>query len=198
MDCKKVEDILSEYIENELSEDLQNGVSLHLETCAQCRLLKDKMEELVDFFPELEEDVPFFLKNRLYYIPESQEVDEYIDTKYSYLRWVAAVIGTFVLFLNLFYFTNLYPPANRILHSVVSKVKGYTVEAGEFFQEVADSKGMSLFNIFKKKTADPSKESDPDFETEKADEEEYIDVEKTINENAKGKGGKNGGTTNSQ
>lgn len=198
MDCIKVEDILSDYLENEISEDLHKEVSLHLETCASCMALKEKIEELVNFFPELEEDVPFFLKNRLYYIPESQEEDDYTDAKYSYLRWVAAVIGTFVLFLNLFYFTNLYPPANRTLHSVVSKVKGITVDTGEFFQEVADSKGMSLLNIFKKKTADPSKESDPDFDTEKADEEEYIDVEKTINENAKGKGGKNGGTTNSQ
>jgi predicted anti-sigma-YlaC factor YlaD len=76
MNCKRVEDLLSMYIENELPGELHREISLHLEHCDQCRVLREKIEELIYVFPELEEEVPFFLKNRLYYIPESQEVME--------------------------------------------------------------------------------------------------------------------------
>ena len=105
MDCQRVEDLISMYIENELSKELHREISLHLEKCPLCRQLKEKIEELMGAFPGLEEEVPFFLKNRLYYIPESQEIlEERIESRYYYMKWLAAAIGTVVLFLNLFYF----------------------------------------------------------------------------------------------
>ena len=103
MNCKRVEELLSMYIENELPGELHREISLHLEHCGQCRVLKEKIEELIYVFPDLEEEVPFFLKNRLYYIPESQAViEERRESEFFYLKWLAAAIGTFVLFLNLF------------------------------------------------------------------------------------------------
>lgn len=141
MDCKQIEDVLSEYIEHELSPEIHKEVSFHLEKCLPCCVLKEQMEELMGVFPELEEEVPFFLKNRLYYIPESQEEDNVIDleVKWSYLKWVAAVIGTFVLLLNLFYFTNILPPANRALHSVVCGIETFAVKTGAVYERVKES-----------------------------------------------------------
>jgi hypothetical protein len=193
MKCQRVEDLLSMYIEHDLPGELYREVTLHLEHCDQCRALKEKLEELIYVLPELEEDVPFFLENRLYYIPESQEViEERRESKYFYLKWLAASIGTFVLFLNLFYFTNIYPPAKRMLHSMVAGVKTFTVETGAFIDEVRESDGTSLFSVFKKNP-------DTDFQVDKEDrrqedrdsniENRKLEIEKKSLES---KGGQNG------
>jgi hypothetical protein len=162
MDCKQVEDLISMYIESEVTEETHREISTHLELCSSCRRLKEKVEDLLYVFPELEEEVPFFLKNRLYYIPESQEVEEIPEGRYYYMKWVAAAVGTFVLFLNLFYFTNIYPPANRLLHTLVSKVETFAVETGAFFERVKESKGLSIFSLFKSDSED-NQESDMDI-----------------------------------
>jgi predicted anti-sigma-YlaC factor YlaD len=193
MNCKRVEDLLSMYIENELPGELHREISLHLEHCDQCRVLREKIEELIYVFPELEEEVPFFLKNRLYYIPESQEVmEERRESKFFYLKWLAAAIGTFVLFLNLFYFTNIYPPAKRMLHSVVARIKTFTVETGAFIEEVGASDGAALFSMFKK---DPDTVLQVDKEDRREEDrgsntENYkLEIEKKAIES---KGGQNG------
>jgi Putative zinc-finger len=200
MDCKQVEELMSMYIECEVSEELQRDISLHLEQCAQCRELKEEVEELLYVFPDLEEDVPFFLKNRLYYIPESQEVEIISESNFNYVKWVAAAIGTFVLFLNMFYFTNIYPPANRLMHTAVSKVETFAVQAGAFFEKVKESKNLMIFSIFKsdkdkeddtKKTGD---EKDPDNEKEKKitiDKPSDKSIDKNIDKNNDGSIDKN-------
>jgi len=179
IDCERVEDLMSMYLENEVSEEIHARITEHLEDCGQCRELKEKIEELLYAFPDLEEDVPFFLKNRLYYIPEAQE-EEYIESRYSYMRWVAAVVGTFVLFLNLFYFTNIYPPANLFLNNAASEVKTFAVKAGAFIEKVVESKGMFLFSVMKK-------DSDGDPESD-----ETNDKSKEKKSNEEKEGGKNG------
>ena len=193
MNCKRVEELLSKYIENELPGELHREISLHLEHCDQCRVLKDKIEELIYVFPDLEEEVPFFLKNRLYYIPESQAViEERRESKFFYLKWLAAAIGTFVLFLNLFYFTNIYPPAKRVLHSMVARVKTFTVDTGAFIDEVRASDGASLFSVFKKDPDTVLPEDKEDRGQENRDtniENHKLEIEKNAIES---KGGQNG------
>jgi len=155
MDCNQVEELISSYIEHELPDKLQREISQHLKNCQQCRKLKEKVEELIFSFPDLEEDVPFFLKNRLYYIPESQDIiEEPRESKFFYVKWLAAAIGTMVLFLNLFYFTNLYPPAKRLLHTMMAQIKTFTVETGAFIEEVKESDGAALFSFLKKNQGD--------------------------------------------
>ncbi|MCK5057361.1 MAG: zf-HC2 domain-containing protein [Candidatus Aminicenantes bacterium] len=154
MNCKKVEDLLSAYIENDLPAAVRSEVSLHLEQCDNCTRLKEKMEELIYSFPDLEEEVPFFLKNRLLYIHESREDEQ---SKYYYLKYVAAVIGTAILFLNLFYFTNIYPPANRALHSVVSQIGTIVVETEAFFERLKESKNLLFYSLIKKESAENSR-----------------------------------------
>lgn len=155
MECKKVEDLLSGYIENDIPAEVGDEIALHLEHCEDCRLLKEKMEELIHLCPALEEEVPFFVKNRLLYIPESQDEEEQI--KNQYLKWVAAVIGTIVLFLNLFYFTNIYPPANRALHTVVSQIEIIVVETGAFFERVKESKDRFFYAFTPEKAGEKNK-----------------------------------------
>jgi hypothetical protein len=193
MNCNRVEELLSMYIENELPAELHREVSLHLEECVQCRILKEKIEDLIYVFPDLEEEVPFFLKNRLYYIPESQAViEERRESKFFYLKWLAAAIGTFVLFLNLFYFTNIYPPAKRVLHSMVARIKTFTVDTGAFIDEVRASDGASLLSVFKK---DPDTVLPEDKEN-RSQEDRNTNIENhklEIENNAiESKGGQNG------
>lgn len=139
MDCTHVEDLISGYLENELPPELLKEVSLHLETCVTCRLLKEKVEELMYSFQELEEEVPFFVRNRLYYIPESQRNIIEMENERQYLKWMAAMIGAFALFLNLFYFTNIFPPANRVLHEMVSSIKTLSVKTEAIYEKVKES-----------------------------------------------------------
>jgi predicted anti-sigma-YlaC factor YlaD len=173
MDCQKIEDLISMYIEDELSRELHDEVALHLDECEECRKLKEKIEDLMGFFPELEEEVPFYLKNRLYYIPESQETEAMLESRYYLLRWIAAVIGTFVLFLNLFYFTNIYPPANRVLHSAAGQIQTITVQAEAFIQKVAETRGMVLISwLIKDKSEEQDSDRDPGFDQYKKNSNE--------------------------
>lgn len=192
MDCNQVEELISSYIEHELSTELQGEISLHLAQCEVCRKLKEKIEELMYVFPELEEEVPFFVKNRLYYIPESQDIIEArIDTKFFYLKWLAAAIGTVVLFLNLFYFTNIYPPAKRVLHGVMAQIKTFTVETGAFIEEVKASDGAALFSFLKKDpgiTDQVDAEANQDEDSDTNLKKRKLDIEKKL----KPKGGNNG------
>lgn len=142
MECKEIEELLSEYLEGELPPEVQKEVELHLAKCLSCELLKNQMEELLDACTDLEEEIPFFLQNRLYYIPESQDNIIEMETQRYYMKWIAAVIGTFLLFLNLFYFTNIYPPANKILHSVASELKILAVKTEAIFEKVKESKNV--------------------------------------------------------
>ncbi len=160
MDCKLVEDLISEYIEGDVPQETQDQLSIHLEQCSDCRQLKEKVEEMLYAFPDLDEEVPFFLKNRLLYIPESQENQVVTERRFFFMKWVAAGIGTFVLFLNLFYFTNFYPPANRLLHSVVAEVKTFTVSTGAYLERIKESKAFSIFSIFKRKAGDDEPKDD--------------------------------------
>jgi predicted anti-sigma-YlaC factor YlaD len=168
MDCKIFEENLSKFIENELSKGMQKEISIHLKQCDRCKKLKEKVENIMYLYPELEEDIPFFLKNRLYNIYDSRK-EAYV--KAGYIRWIAATIGTVVLFLNLFYFTNIYPSANRVLHMAVAEVEKFVVETGAFFEKIKESKNNFLFG----------------FTTEKSDVKE-MDQE----ENSNKKGGQNG------
>jgi len=145
MDCKKIEELISRFIENDVSEDLHKSISLHLRECSKCRLLKNKIEELISYSQELDENVPFYVKNRLYYINEQKEKK---IKRNIYLKWIAATIGTVVLFLNLFYFTNIFPAANRTLHLMVSEIEKFAVNTEAFIEKMKESKDSFLFGFF--------------------------------------------------
>jgi len=172
MKCQDIENLLSQYIENDLSKDDYNNISSHLKTCKPCQQLKDSMEQLISSLPDLEEDVPFFLKNRLYYIPESLETER--ERNWSHFKWIAATVGSIILFLNLFYFTDIYPSANKVLHTVVSDIQRIAVETGSFFEKIKETRELYSF-----------------IDTDSLLKEE-TKKQKKKNDDIKGKGGKDG------
>lgn len=143
IDCEQVEELISDYLENELSRDIRAQIAMHLETCSSCARLKEKLEEMIGVLPELEEEVPFFLKNRLLYIPESQEdkIIEMTDRR-AFLKWFAAAITGIALLLNIFYFTNIIPAANRTMHGLVSNIQTFAVKTGALYERVKESKNI--------------------------------------------------------
>jgi predicted anti-sigma-YlaC factor YlaD len=74
MKCEKIEELLSPYLENELSPEEKRLVEEHLESCKECRLLFSSLEEAqrsLSRFPELE--VSERLSERLYSIPAKKK-----------------------------------------------------------------------------------------------------------------------------
>jgi predicted anti-sigma-YlaC factor YlaD len=73
MQCEHIEELLSPYLENELSLEQKQTVTAHLEACSDCRDLLSLMQEVstsLTAFPEVE--VSGELQNRLYAIPEKK------------------------------------------------------------------------------------------------------------------------------
>jgi hypothetical protein len=151
--CREIESLLSAYLENELSREEAENVAEHLNSCPECRNKKEKIEELIYKMSDLQEEVPFFLKNRLYNIPEIVEKKKPANLLY-FPKWLAAVVGTIILFLNLFYFTNIFPPVNREMHSFVYSVEKFVVKTGGWFEKIKESKELLFFTFFNKKSID--------------------------------------------
>jgi len=149
MECRIVENLLSAYLENDLDQEQLVRVESHLHGCPSCMLLKRKMGGLVSRLSDLEEEIPFFLKNRLYNIPE--QIEKKRSSKILFPKWAAAVMGSVILFMNLFYFTNLFPPANREIHSLVANVEKMLVRTGGWIEKIKESKDFLVFTFFNKK-----------------------------------------------
>jgi predicted anti-sigma-YlaC factor YlaD len=149
--CRDIELLLSAFLENELSKEDAASVSEHLETCRECLAKKERMEEIISRLSDLQEEVPFFLKNRLYNIPEIVEKQAPARVL-VFPKWLAAAIGTVILFLNLFYFTNVFPPVNREIHSIVSSVEKFVVRTGGWFERIKESKELIFFTFFNKRS----------------------------------------------
>jgi ABC-type bacteriocin/lantibiotic exporter with double-glycine peptidase domain len=149
--CREIEALLSAYVENELSREDAAGVVEHLGACPGCLAKKEKMEEIIFRLSDLQEEVPFFLKNRLYNIPET--LGKKAPARILYFpKWLAAAVGTVILFLNLFYFTNIFPPVNREMHAFVSSVEKIVVKSGGWFEKIKESKDLLFFTFFNKKS----------------------------------------------
>lgn len=151
--CKEVESLLSAYLGNELSPGESVKIAQHLASCPHCLNLKEKMEEILLKLSDLQEEVPFFLKNRLFNIPEISEKKKIAKIIY-FPKWLAAAVGTIILFLNLFYFTNIFPSVNREMHSVVGSIETFVVQTGGWFEKIKESKDLLLFTFFNKKTSE--------------------------------------------
>lgn len=132
MECSRFEELLSDYIEGTLDDNTGRQMAAHIELCPQCRCLHEDLVSILSGSSQLEEEVPFFLRNRLYYIPEAYSVEE-DEHPALYMKWAAAMIATMILFFNLFYFTNIFPQANRTLHGLVSGIERIAVETEALF-----------------------------------------------------------------
>jgi len=174
MECREIEELLSAYIEGKLAAVPRRAVDAHMLACPTCAGLRDSLIQLICDLPDLHEEVPFFLQNRLLQISERTERRR--PHPFFFPKWVAATVGTLILFLNLFYFTNIFPLANRGLHSAVSKVEQLIAKTDGFLEKIKESKDMLLYTFFNKKPA----------------EEKINEEKKGISLKAIEQGGKNG------
>jgi len=160
MNCNKFEELLSAYQDNTLSPDQKKEFTKHMNKCPDCEETVDRVNHLKSILPELNQEVPFFLRNRLYLIGESEE--EITPVKnYGYIRWVAAAIGTMVLFLNLFYFTNIFPAANKTLHTAVAGIENFVVETEAFIGRIKESNNFFIFKKTETITKSEKKKRNP-------------------------------------
>jgi len=152
MTCPQIEERLSAYLEGDLSAVETAAVADHLKVCPSCRRLAARLEDLPGELAALQEELPFFLKNRLLNIPETiAEERRNLARWVPWSRWIAAGIGTVLLSLNLFYFTNIVPPANRIIHRAASKVETLAAGVGGVVERLRESKDFLLYAFFPKK-----------------------------------------------
>lgn len=86
MNCYIVRDLLPNYIDNLVSEETRNEVSLHLETCSDCKAIYDQMQAPIDAMPPVpkKEELNFLLKIKK-------------KTIKKVLKSVAAVFGSILI-----------------------------------------------------------------------------------------------------
>ena len=73
MGCERIEELLSPYLENELTRDQKQTVEAHIQTCRSCAdllALMSEAKESLSAFPEL--DVRETLKEKLYDLPQKK------------------------------------------------------------------------------------------------------------------------------
>jgi len=143
--CLRFEEHLSDWIEGQLDPQTTLFMEQHAKACVSCANLRDMMDQTIYLAPSLQEDVPFFLKNRLYNIPENQHADAAEDTPSKMLRLAAAMVGISVLLLHLFYFTNLVPAGNRIVHRLFSGLGNMVVNVSALLETSSDGQDPTMY-----------------------------------------------------
>ncbi len=138
MKCNEFEEFLSAFQDNLLNPDQKKEFKTHLNLCKQCSELSETISNIKTILPELDREVPFFIRNRLYLIGEASD-EKSQEKNYGYIKWIAAAIGTAILFLNIFYFTNIFPAANKTLHTAVAGIENFVVETEAFIGRIKES-----------------------------------------------------------
>lgn len=157
MKCEHIEELLSPYLEDELSPEDKRAIEEHVKSCESCSLLLSSLKETSEslaVFPEVE--VSQGLLKRLYSIPEKKKkfnlgLDFFLRPS---LQPVLAAI-TIVLTLVSFYFFNpnkkdFDRAISRQLHlgysqvgKLYAKAESFTVSLGEYKDTIL----VSLKNI---------------------------------------------------
>ncbi len=157
MNCEHIHNLLSSFMEDELSAEEKKRVEAHLEECADCRTLlaslKDAREAMMSF-PELE--VSESLLNRLSAIPHRKrrfqlELDFLLRPSFQPILTAATIIMTLVSF----YLFNpnkdeIDKSINRQFHlgysqveKLYSRAESFTASLGEYTDNVL----VSLKNL---------------------------------------------------
>lgn len=148
MECQEFELLLSAYLENDLPVELNEQVERHLQECGACLQVRENVESVLARLPELQEEVPFFLRNRLYNIAEANVTASIAWRPFWLPRWAVATAGAVFLLLNLFYFTPIFPPANRQMHTLVAGVERFAARTGGWMEKLRESKDLLVYALF--------------------------------------------------
>ena len=143
--CLRFEEHLSDWIEGQLDPQTTAFMEEHARKCPACATLREMMDQTLSLGPTLQEEVPFYLKNRLYIIPENQYAEAAEDTPSRMLRLAAAMVGISVLLLHLFYFTNLVPAGNRVVHRFFSGLGNVVVTVSALLETSSDAQDPTMY-----------------------------------------------------
>ena len=157
MNCEKIEELLSPYLEDELSSEEKRVVEKHLKTCKNCSMLLSSMEEtresLADF-PELE--VSEDLLDRLYSIPGKKKGFKLRLPSFDFLLRPSLqpvfAAATIVLIMISFYLFNpdkhsIDKSINRHIHLGYSKVERLYAKAESFTDSLGEHKDNILVSL---------------------------------------------------
>lgn len=146
MDCKKIEELLSLYVENELSPGEKRKVKAHLKECPDCSALLSFMKETRESLaglPELE--VSKKLLQRLYVIPERKQK---LRKRFDFLlrpalQPVFAVASVFLILASFYFFhpdrDYINKSIDRQVHLGYSNIQSLFVHAGSLKDELSAS-----------------------------------------------------------
>ena len=134
LNCEKTEEMMSDYIENSLSADKELDVTDHLSQCSKCSDTYNSLKNILLLLPDLQTEIPVHLENRLKLIqniPPQKKPGNVMQ-----LKWLTAIACSFVLLLNMFYFTNFSPRMNKLLHNLVFKIQKITVSTQSVYGNI--------------------------------------------------------------
>ncbi len=157
MDCEKIKELLSSYVEEELGEEEKLRFESHLESCKDCKSLlfswREIKESLADF-PEFE--VSEELLSSLYSLPERKKKLSHLGDFFLHSS-LQPILASAVILLTLvsFYFFNperalISKSLSRNFHLGYSKVERLCVRAASLTGYVSGYKDYlfaSLKNI---------------------------------------------------
>jgi len=157
MNCQRIEELLSAYLEGDLSPEDKREVEAHLEACSSCSELLSALRETQEAlagFPELEPSPALMVK--LYAIPERKS---FFKQTFAFLlrpdlQPVFAAFSTLFIALSFVFFLpqgrGIQKALNRQLHLGYSQVEKLYAKAGSFTDElgsIKDSVVDSLKNL---------------------------------------------------
>jgi anti-sigma factor RsiW len=161
MNCERIEELLSSYLERDLSPEDKREVEAHLEICPSCAellaALRETQEALAGF-PELEPSPALMVK--LYAIPEKKR---FFKQAFDFLlrpslQPVFAAFSTLFIALSFVFFLpqgrGIQKALNRQLHLGYSQVEKLYAKAGSFTDELGSIKDSVVDSL---KTLNPLK-----------------------------------------
>jgi predicted anti-sigma-YlaC factor YlaD len=159
MKCEKIEELLSPYLENDLSSEEKAAVKNHLQTCSSCSSLLSRLEEIHESltdFPEL--DVSQDLRERLYALPRKKRkfslgLDFFLRPS---LQPVLAVASIFFIMISFYFFhpnkKSINQSLERQVHLGYSKIVKLYTKGGYFKEDLNAFKNSVLDSLQKEKT----------------------------------------------
>lgn len=158
MDCERIEELLSPYLEDELTLEDKRDVEEHLTTCLNCSsllaYLKETFGSLADF-PEIE--ISDNLLNRLYEIPSKKKKFK-LSFEFLLRPALQPVLTATTVLLIMMSFYLFHPNKNLIdksidrqIHLGYSKVEKLYSEAEFFTNSLAAYKEDILVSLKKTK-----------------------------------------------
>ena len=154
MKCEKIEELLSPYLEDELSIEEIKTVEKHLETCENCSLLFSLLEETMESlteFPEL--DVSESLLGRIYAIPSKKRRFR-LSFDFLLRPSLQPILATATILLTIISLYMFHPERNRVnkfvdrqIHLGYSKVERLYAKAESFATSLGEHKENILVSL---------------------------------------------------